>query len=133
MKRRPLWPLLLPLASVSLIALFISLVRWLGGLGYKCGVLEFSGFYCPGCGGARCAYALSRGHLPQAWGHNPLLTAGAFIYTLICLYLIVRITLLGKPAPKIPDINPRWLWAGAAAIILFTILRNTETFSFLAP
>ena len=133
MKRRPLWPLLLPLASVSLIAIFISLTRWLGGFGYRCGVLEFSGFYCPGCGGTRCAHALSRGNLLQAWGHNPLLTIGAFTFALICLYLIIRITLLGKTAPPIPDIRLRWLWTGAAGILLFAILRNTETFSFLAP
>lgn len=110
----------------------LSLSRWLSAQGSKCGVLQWTGYYCPGCGGTRCANDLVHGQLLAAFGHNALLTSGALLFSAGCLFLIVRMTLLGKPAPTI---NPssRWIWVILTTILLFTILRNLERFSFLAP
>ena len=133
MKRQRLWPLLLPIASIGLTVFFLTLTRWLGGFGITCGILNLTGFYCPGCGGTRCAIALSHGHISQAWGYNALLSTGAVLFTLISLYLIIRITLLGKTTLKTPNIHPYWIWFGVMSTVLFSILRNTNTFSWLAP
>lgn len=62
-----------------------------------------------------------------------MLTLGVAILAIGSIYLIIRVTLLGKNPPAVPNIHTRWIWGSVAGIILFTILRNTETFSWLAP
>jgi len=112
--------------------LLLSLSQWFGAQGAECGIKQWTGYYCPGCGGTRCANDLIRGHLLEAWAHNALLTAGALLFTSGCIYLIIRMTLLGKPAPKI-NISPLWIGGILITIILFTLLRNLPEFSSLAP
>lgn len=133
MKRERLWPLLLPVASLAITTTVISLSLWFGTRGASCGILQLTGLYCPGCGGTRCAIALSHGNVSQAWGNNALLTAGVICFSLMSLYLITTVTLLGNRTPQMPNIKPRWIGIGFAVIILFTILRNTAKFSWLAP
>lgn len=133
MKTRPLWPLLPPVAALGIVFFFLTLTHWLGSFGIQCGVKELTGLHCPGCGGTRSALALSRGDISQAWNHNALLTLGAFLFLAGSLYLIVRVTLLGKEPPRLPKISNRWVWSGLIALLLFTILRNTTTFAWLAP
>lgn len=135
MNRRPLWPLL-PLATViGMMYSFLALTNWLSKPISECGILKITGFYCAGCGGTRCAKSIISGHWISAMAYNPLLMSGFLIFMSGSLYLIVRITILGKPAPKMPNIQPRWIWIGVVGIVLFTVLRNIPAYPFtlLAP
>lgn len=71
----------------------------------------------------------------EALSHNALLTMVAISSAAICIYFIVRVTVLGKPSPQVPGLTTKWLWAGVTIIALFTILRNIPAwpFSLLAP
>lgn len=135
MKRHRLWPLLLPIVALAIITAFLGITHWLSGGGAQCTVLKYTGLYCPGCGGTRCAKSLANGNIGAAFDHNVLLAAAAFLFIAACLYLIVRISVLGKKAPSFSNIHPIWLWAGVAIIAIFTILRNLPAtpFSHLAP
>jgi len=139
MKRRQLWPLLLPLVITGSLLLFLGATHLIRGLFShhfsKCGILQTTGYYCPGCGGTRCAHDLAAGNWLSALGHHVPLTVGVFTLGALCLYLVVRITILGKPAPRLPNISTPWLWTGLSLLVIFTILRNIPTwpFSLLAP
>lgn len=123
------------MAAVGIIALLLSITHWLSQKGIECYFLNLTGLHCPGCGGTRCAHDLMAGNWIEAVGHNALLAVGAFSTLALSVYLIVRITILGKPIPKIPNIAAKWLWIGAGAIALFTILRNIPAYplTLLAP
>lgn len=115
------------------MVILLGFVHITGGLALECSFLKLTGLYCAGCGGTRCANALLHGNFPQAWNFNAMLTLGAITFALCSSYLMIRITVLGKSPPKFPVIPTPWYWAGAAGILLFAILRNTQTFAWLAP
>lgn len=136
MKNRPLWPLLPPLALTGAIYLFPAIIhRMQGGSGTTCAVHAWSGLHCPGCGGTRCAEAITSGQWITAMGYNPLLATGFLVFMAAALYLAIRMTLLGKPAPALLEIPATLLWAALAAVLLFTVLRNIPQwpFTLLAP
>ncbi|MBT8043552.1 MAG: DUF2752 domain-containing protein [Verrucomicrobiae bacterium] len=139
MRQRPLWPLLPPVVVVGAMYLFLAFVHRMQSseraAGVVCIVHEWTGLYCPGCGGTRCAEAITTGHWFTAMDYNPLLMTGFLLFLVGSTYLIVRLTILGKPAPNIPDIPTYWIWLGIGGIVLFTILRNLPfyPFSLLAP
>lgn len=85
------------------MVLFLKITAWLGGSEIQCAFLKYTGYFCPGCGGTRCANALKEGHITQAWGHNAMLTLAVFFFILGSFYLIIRITVLGKPPPQYPQ------------------------------
>lgn len=135
MPKRSLWPLCIPLAAMGFAAFFLSFSQWIGSKGTHCFIHSATGFHCPGCGGTRCAHDLLAGNWQHALGHHALLVVSVIGLSVISLYLIVRITILGKPAPKIPNISTSFIWGGLGIIILFTVLRNIPAwpFSLLAP
>lgn len=135
MKKRPLWPLLLPIAVLLSSFILFAVIRILSPPGTECGIKKLTGLDCPGCGGTRCANDLLHGDLTGALSHNAMLFCGLAIFLCVSIYLIVRITILGKQAPSIPEIKTRWLWYIAGIILMFTILRNIPTwpFTLLAP
>lgn len=141
MKSRPLWPLIPPVVVLGMMFLFITLTHWISGMGgmnetmSECGVLKLTGLHCPGCGGTRCAQSILSLHWADAMGYNPMLMTGFLVFIGGSAYLIIRMTILAKPAPKMPDIRPRWIGFGIGALMLFTILRNIPAYPFtlLAP
>ena len=141
MKPRPLWPLIPPVVVLGMMLFFISLTHWMGGISLMggmmshCGIRKLTGFHCPGCGGTRCAQSILSLHWADAMGYNPMLMTGFLAFIGGSAYLIIRMTILGKPTPKMPNIRPRWIGFGVAAIALFTILRNIPAYPFtlLAP
>lgn len=134
MKRRPLWPLLPPAAVLLAAAVMLSVIH-LAGASSGCGFHRLTGLHCPGCGGTRCGHALLRGDLRSALSHNALVFTGLVLFLSGSGYLIVRMTILGKPAPRIPEIGVRWLWVAFAGVVAFAILRNIPAWPFklLAP
>ena len=139
MKKRPLWPLLPPVAVLGMMLLLITITG--GGKtkapnsSLECSVKAITGFNCPGCGGTRCAQNILTGNWSAAFGYNPLLMTGFILAMIFFCYLIIRITILGMKPPKLPNIRTSWLWLGLGGIALFTILRNIPAypFSLLAP
>ena len=87
-----------------------------------CWLYATTGLKCPGCGGLRATHELLRGHLLAAWALNPLVILltplGAW------LGLHAGLTLLrGRGLPgTVP--RPFVIWAVAAALLIFGIVRN---------
>lgn len=76
--------------------------------------------HCPGCGTLRALHALLRGDLGEALSQNAL--AVVFIPILPIAYFFPKP--FRKPATPIIIL---------AVFIVYAILRNTQTFSFLSP
>jgi|SRR5699024_5347583 len=83
-----------------------------------------TGLDCPGCGMTRASLAILDGNFYQAFRWNMLVF---ILAPLIGIYLILNHKNLAPRLNKILMGNMLVLTA------LFFILRNTETFSFLAP
>ncbi len=135
MKNRPLWPLLPLVVVPGMMLLFLSVTAKSQGPATDCAVQKLIGLHCPGCGGTRCAQSIASGRWIAAMGHNAMLMTGFLVLMTSLVFIFVRMTLLGKPAPQLPHISPRWVWCGIGAIAIFTILRNIPTYPFtlLAP
>lgn len=135
MKNRPLWPLLPLVVVPGMMVLFLSVTAKLQGAATECAVHQLIGLHCPGCGGTRCAQSIASGRWIGAMGHNAMLMTGFLVLMASLVFIFVRMTLLGKPAPRLPDIGPRCLWFGIGGIVVFTILRNIPAYPFtlLAP
>jgi len=95
-----------------------------------CPFLALTGLYCPGCGSLRAIHAMAHGDLSTALARNPLtvvLTVGLVV--LWVRWVSRRYT--GRPAGRTA---PGWVvWAAAAAVTAFWVLRNLPGFAFLAP
>lgn len=76
--------------------------------------------YCPGCGTLRALHALTHGDFRAAFSQNAL------------AMVLLPIAAVGTLAPKLLTI-PYLSQAIFYSTIIFTILRNTEAFAFLAP
>jgi len=125
---------LLPLA-VGAVALF--------GAGYvasvdpneaghypTCPFLAVTGWYCPGCGGLRAAYALAHGDLMGALARNPLAVA-VLAYVVISWVLWLERTARGRP---LRWLAPPWVLHGVlGAIVGFWVLRNVPGWTWLSP
>ena len=135
MKNRPLWPLLPLVVVPGMMFLFLSVAGGSHGTATECAVQKFFGLHCPGCGGTRCAQSITSGDWIAAMGYNAMLMTGFLVLMTTFVFIFVRMTLLGKPAPQLPNISPRWVWFGIGAIAVFTLLRNIPTYPFtlLAP
>ena len=88
----------------------------------KCLFHEWTGLYCPGCGGTRALYALLHGDLKTSLHDNPLLIPAG----LTAAALIVK--------PRIALRRPVVV-AIIVIVVGFTVLRNIpcEPFTALAP
>ena len=92
--------------------------RWLP----KCWLHEYTGIYCPGCGGTRALSALLRGDLKTSLHDNLLLIPGGLI-----LIVLIAWPQFGVKRPVALAI--------VIAVFAFTILRNIPCapFTLLAP
>ncbi|MER7412039.1 DUF2752 domain-containing protein [Streptomyces cacaoi] len=103
-----------------------------------CPVWTFLGVYCPACGGLRSAHALAHGDLGPALGANAAAVLFFLAFAGFWLHWVV-LTARGRPyAPPMrllarPGSRTAVLWAAAAALAAFTLLRNTPFGSALAP
>lgn len=92
-----------------------------------------TGLHCPGCGSARCCHALLHGRLAQALAYNVALVVSL---PFVVVGLLAEAWRYAKGLPPAAPRLPAWVvWAIAAAISLFWVLRNVpaEPFVWLAP
>ncbi len=120
MFRAPKWILVIPLGVLLLISSW--LIFQAAG---ACPVRKTTGFFCPGCGGTRAALAISRGDVGEALSQNFFLTT--------VLIITIILGLFGRSLLRSPVWLPRTLFGILAFCLLFTLLRNFEAFSWLAP
>jgi hypothetical protein len=95
-----------------------------------CPFFALTGHFCPGCGSLRAMHALTNGDLAGAAGLNVLAVASLPVLAVIWLRWVRRSwsgTSRGHPAPAV------LVWAVAAGVILFALVRNLPFGAALAP
>ncbi|MGW0663123.1 DUF2752 domain-containing protein [Streptodolium elevatio] len=95
-----------------------------------CPFLKFTGAYCPGCGGLRCANALVRLDVPEALAYNAFAVATVPLLVLIWLRWTVR---SARGRARMSAADPRLVRLLVAAIVVFTVVRNLPFGAALAP
>jgi hypothetical protein len=95
-----------------------------------CPLLRFTGLYCPGCGGLRCAWDLAHGEWRAALGSNALAVAGIALFAAFWILWSVR-SAQDRPVGLTPRAAHWWLVGGLA--LVFTVLRNLPFGTVLAP
>jgi hypothetical protein len=91
---------------------------------------KLTGWNCPGCGGTRAVYQLLHGHLLNALRDNALFVLTLAALAVRGLWFIARRI---RQQPATLAVPPKVLWAFLMVTIIFSVLRNLPTFSFLSP
>ncbi|WAU80227.1 DUF2752 domain-containing protein [Streptomyces sp. Qhu-G9] len=95
-----------------------------------CPLLQYTGLYCPGCGGLRSAYAVVHGDLGTALGANAVAVLGYAVFAALWTVWVVR-SVRGRPTRVDP--GPSLLWALGALLLVFTVVRNLPFGGWLHP
>lgn len=97
-----------------------------------CPMYRFFHLYCPGCGLTRAFYLLLHGHPLLALRQNPV----ALPLLLFVLYLLLAEIfsyLFPRPILPRPELPLPLIFIMLGVLVLFAVLRNIPSFSFLAP
>lgn len=94
-----------------------------------CMIKLITGYYCPGCGATRAVISLFKGQLYQAFRYNSII----FIDIPIILFLGIFEKLFGKDNKIIKCISNIVLIILLILTIMYGVLRNFPSFSYLAP
>lgn len=95
-----------------------------------CQFHQWTGLYCPGCGATRASYQLLHGNFLAALHDNALYLGALAALAVRGIWFLNR---KRRNQPVRFFIPPAALWVFLAVAVVFTALRNTPTFSFLAP
>ncbi|MCF2530423.1 DUF2752 domain-containing protein [Yinghuangia soli] len=95
-----------------------------------CPTLQFTGLFCPGCGGLRCVHALASADIPAALGFNAFAVAMVPLLVFIWLRWTVR---SARGQVRMSAADPRLVKLLLAGIAVFTVLRNLPFGTWLAP
>ncbi|MGW6471542.1 DUF2752 domain-containing protein [Streptomyces nigra] len=95
-----------------------------------CPLLEYTGIFCPGCGGLRSAHAVVHGDLAAALQANVLAVAGYALFAVLWTVWVVRAT---RGRPLRIDLGPTHLWTAGALTLVFTVVRNSPFGGWLHP
>lgn len=115
-----LFYILLGIGTIAVLALLCFFDPSTSAIFPPCPTNALTSLYCPGCGTLRAMHALLHGDVKEALSQNIL--AVIFIPILPAMYFFPKYF----KKPIVPA-------AMLVIFILYAILRNTETFSFLAP
>lgn len=115
-----LFNILLGIGAIAVLALLCFFDPSTSAIFPPCPTNALTSLYCPGCGTLRAMHALLHGDVKEALSQNIL--AVIFIPILPAMYFFPKYF----RKPIVPA-------AMLVIFILYAILRNTETFSFLAP
>ena len=95
-----------------------------------CPFFALTGQFCPGCGSLRAMHALTQGDLAGSAGLNVLALASLPLLAVIWVRWTRRTWTGGQRARPAP---PALLWALAAGVLLFAVVRNLPFGAVLAP
>lgn len=95
-----------------------------------CPLLHFTGIYCPGCGGLRCAHAIAHGDLRAALSDNALAVAGFVAFAVFMVFWLVRAARAQAVTLTLRS-SHGWVLGGLA--LVFTVVRNLPLGAALAP
>lgn len=118
------------LCLMIFIGIQYMLIWQLSGIGFPCVFYKLSGLHCPGCGISRMLISLLRFDLYAAFQYNAgiltALPALAVLFIQICIHYVKKGNLLlSKKQEFLAIAIVIWL-------LLFWILRNIPSFSFLS-
>lgn len=120
------------LAAVVLPAAYVATVDPNAPGHYPvCPVLQSTGWWCPGCGGLRCVYALAHGDLDVA-GHDNLLVMVLAGAAAVLWLRWAWAALTAGPPPRV-SVNLPQTVLFAVVLVVFTVLRNLPAGAGLAP
>lgn len=106
---------------IALIIYFLINLKW--HIYIPCIFHELTGLYCPGCGITRMFFALLKLDFINAFHYNPL------VFIMLLGYIFYKVISLRTPV-KLPKYFSLIL---LVIVVLFGVLRNIDTFSFLRP
>ncbi|MFC9908444.1 DUF2752 domain-containing protein [Streptomyces sp. NPDC127197] len=95
-----------------------------------CPLLQYTGLYCPGCGGLRSAHAVVHGDIAAALQANALAVAGYLLFALLWSLWTVR---AARGRPLRIDLRPAQAWTAGALLLVFTVVRNLPFGGWLHP
>ncbi len=95
-----------------------------------CPLLQYTGLYCPGCGGLRSAHAVVHGDLLAALQDNAMAVVGYALFAVVWTVWVVH-AVRGRPLRLDP--RPAQLWAAGALLLVFTVVRNLPFGGWLHP
>ena len=128
----PRWKRICLGLALPACAALVLLYMLLGGVGLKCPFYELTGLYCPGCGSGRAVFSALHGRFAESFRYNPALYILGIPAMAVVLHEYLRLVF-----PRL-KLKPVQIPQGAAlgvtlAILVYWIVRNLPTFSFLAP
>lgn len=95
----------------------------LTGLLPPCIFHEFTGLYCPGCGGTRAIVLLSQGHFVKSFLMHPLVVYFAVLYAWFMITTTIECASKGRR--KIGLRYHQWyVWVGVTLLALHFITKN---------
>ncbi len=113
----------------ALIAYYIF--TQLTHIGIPCVFRVITDKYCPGCGVSRMCVSLIKGDIYGAFRYNMLVLA--FLPFILIFGLRRAIGFVKNGESQTNKVEAVFVTAAAVLTIAFWIMRNTETFSYLAP
>ncbi|MFC5463484.1 DUF2752 domain-containing protein [Lederbergia graminis] len=115
--------IVIAISVLSIGILYLTVISPMFNIHIPCIFKKITGLNCPGCGMTRAALALLDGDVYQAFRWNML----AFIIApLLATYFVLEKKKMLKPSKVL-------MTSMLVMAVLFFILRNTETFGWMAP
>lgn len=96
---------------------------------FFCPILKYFHFYCPACGVTRMILSILELDFYQAFRFNPLIF---ILLIILILFSIVQMFMFINKR-KFVHINNKVYIGLIIVLIVYTIMRNMECFSFLLP
>ena len=134
MRKRGRWPGDILLTSMAVLGFifFRFLSPFLDERLPACPILKHTGFYCPGCGGTRAANSLVHFQFRDAFSDHAW-----FTFLVLGGFPLLIWSMIKERYPSLrgPHRGLAWRWIAlyCCSLFVFTILRNFELFSYLAP
>ncbi|WP_328772318.1 DUF2752 domain-containing protein [Streptomyces sp. NBC_00286] len=95
-----------------------------------CPLFQYTGVYCPGCGGLRSAHAFVHGDFAAALQANALAVVAYFVFAVLWTLWVVR-SVRGRPMSF--ELRPVHQWGIGAVLLVFTVVRNLPFGGWLHP
>ncbi|MCR5210308.1 MAG: DUF2752 domain-containing protein [Lachnospiraceae bacterium] len=110
------------MAVVAAFAMAILPVLEKMGIHNHCVFYETTGYFCPGCGGTRAAYAFIKGKFLLSFIYHPIVPYGFILGGLYILSHILE--MIHVPHIKGMKFREVYVWIGLAIILINWIVKN---------